>query len=112
MLKAPGDASARIHLDDNYMKTQELSRRIYAVRDCFRNVVQVSFGTSEKCRSPGGRDGVASLGAMCSMVIGSAIQAEYDSNVPANGGDDDEYMAEEELMEFANEIYEAIPPPL
>lgn len=99
-----------MHPDEPYMKTLELSRKIYAIRDCFQNLVHVSFGTAAKSYSCGSGDEIASLGAICSMIIGSTIQAEYDSSVTANSGEDEDHIKEEELVELANEIYEAIPP--
>src|ERR1700691_1315290 len=79
ILQPPGNVGIRIHLDDDYMRTVELARRIYPVRDCFRNVVQVTFGTA----GTNGSRGIPSLGEMCSMVIGATIQTEFDENVAA-----------------------------
>lgn len=109
MLQPPGGAGVRIHLDEHYMKSLELSRRLYAVRDCFRNLVLTTFGTSARSSRRTGANGVASLAAMCSMVIGEAIQAECTTNTAAKELDDEERMDDEEIMEMTNEIYEAVP---
>jgi hypothetical protein len=90
------------------MKAVGLARRIYAVRDCFRNVIQVAFGVDVK--QPGGdAQAIPSLAAMCSMVIGTAIQAQFDFDSAAKTDTHNDYLEEEEVIELTNEIYEAVP---
>ncbi|KIM91977.1 hypothetical protein PILCRDRAFT_106881 [Piloderma croceum F 1598] len=109
LLQPPGNVGIRVHLDDDYMRTAELVRRLYSVRDCFKNVLQVAFGVeAEKPARRGGKD-IPTLGAMCSTVIGTTIQVQFDENAAAKTEGDDDYMEEEEVMALANEIYEAVP---
>jgi hypothetical protein len=109
LLQPPGNVGIRVHLDDDYMRTVELARRLYAVRDCFKNVLQVAFGVdAEQPARRSGKD-IPTLGAMCSIVIGTTIQVQFDENAVAKAEGDDDYMEEEEVMALANEIYEAVP---
>jgi hypothetical protein len=110
-IQPPGNIGIRIHLDDDYIRAAELARRIYAIRDCFRNVVQVSFGVGV------GVNGsyrhalrIPSLAAMCAIVIGTTIQAEFDEIVAAKAANYNDHLDSDEVMELAYGMYEAIPP--
>jgi len=108
-LQPPGNVGVRIHPDDDFQKIMQVARKVYAVRDCFRNIVQVACGVgAKKCHCDDG-EGIPTLGAMCSMVIGTSIQAEFDDNIVAKGEDNDDYMEDDEVMELVNDIYEAVP---
>lgn len=101
ILQPPENAVLRLNLDT---KSLELSRKIYAVRDCFRNVVQAVAGPQTR-KAPTGRGcRVLGLAAMCSIVVGQNMQPESDEEA-------DEPVEEEEMLELVNELYEAIPPP-
>jgi hypothetical protein len=108
-LQPPRNVGVRIHLDDDFQKIMEVARKVYAVRDCFRNIVQVAFGVAAKKYHCDDGEGIPTLGAMCSMVIGTSIQAEFDDNIVAKGEDNDGYMEDDEVMELVNDIYEAVP---
>lgn len=95
-------------LSEDCMRTLDLSRSIYAVRDCFRNVIEVSFGARSKVSMRKNNDSIPSLGAMCSMIIGTTIQEEHDS-FSAKGREEADYMDDEAVLELSNETYEAIP---
>lgn len=90
------------------MRTMELARRIFAVRDCFKNIIQVSFNAGGKSSIRRDRQSIPSLAEFCSMVIGSTIQDEFDT-FSAKGRDDSDFMGEDEVLDIANEIYEAVP---
>ena len=109
LLQPPGNIGIRIHLDDDYVREMELARRIYAVRDCFKNVLQVAFGLEAEKTAGRDGEGIPTLRAMCSMIIGATIQAQFDQNAAAKTEGDEDYMEEEEVMELANEVYEVIP---
>lgn len=101
LLQSPIGAVSKLHVDENYIQTLALSGAIYGVRDCFKNLVQVAVGASDK------PSGIASLGAICSMVIGNTLQVENDSRITAMG--DNDHLDDEEIMEIVNNVYEAIP---
>lgn len=109
LLQPPGNVGIRIHLDDDYMRTVELVRRLYALRDCFKNILQVAFGVETEKPARRGEKDIPTLGAMCSTVIGATIQVQFEENAVAKSEGDDDYMEEEEVMALANEIYEAVP---
>lgn len=90
------------------MQSMEVARRIYAVRDCFRNIIQVSFGAGSKSSAVRNQQSIPSLAEFCSMVIGSTIQDEFDA-FSAKARDDSDFMGEDEVLDVANGIYEAVP---
>lgn len=52
---------------------------------------------------------IPSLAAMCAIVIGTTIQAEFDEIVAAKTADYDDHLDSDEVIELAYEMYEAIP---
>jgi hypothetical protein len=90
----------------------ELSRKIYAVRNAFRNIVQAAYGSSAARRSIGketkGVQRVLSLTAMCASVVGAGIQEEVDAQRD-EGGEMGENEEDEEEMEIVNEMYDYVP---
>lgn len=90
------------------MRTMELARRIFAVRDCFKNIIQVSFSAGSESAIRRDQQSIPSLAEFCSMVIGSTIQDEFDE-FSAKGRDDSDFMGEDEVLDIANGIYEAVP---
>lgn len=93
---------------DDCLHTLELARRIYAVRDCFKNIIQVSFSSGNKFGIRRDQQSVPSLAEFCSMVIGSTIQDEFDE-WSAKCRDDSDYLEDDEVLDMLNGIYEAVP---
>ncbi|KAF9245001.1 hypothetical protein BU15DRAFT_71351 [Melanogaster broomeanus] len=83
----------KLSLDRSSADEFELSRRIYAVCDAFRNIAQVAYGHARTERVP-------SLAAMCTLIIGQ--------NMPITNSDGS--TDEEDIMEVVDNIYDAIPP--
>lgn len=106
LLRPPSGLGARTHLDENAIKSLELSRAIYDVRDCFRNLTRAVLGT-EGLRAD--YSGGISLAAMCSRKIGQTIQAEFNDNLAARVDKHENAMDDDEQMELTIEIYEAVP---
>ncbi|KII92238.1 hypothetical protein PLICRDRAFT_172352 [Plicaturopsis crispa FD-325 SS-3] len=102
LLREPKDLAALLYSDKDRAARIEMSRKIYAVRDCFRNVLHVAFGSDAPQRR------VPSLSALCAGIVGENIQPEV-------GTEDDEDCAradhdlDAELTETINELYEAVP---
>jgi hypothetical protein len=76
----------------------ELSRRIHAVCDAFKNIAHVVYGQPCSQRIP-------SLAAMCTLVIGGNMPAENFDNVDSGEDSTDE----NDLLDVDG-IYEAVPP--
>ena len=106
LLQPPNRFVARTRLDENTIKFLDLSRAIYDVRDCFRNLTRAVLGIEGL-----GADysGGVSLAAMCSRTIGQTIQAEFDTELASRVNKHENAMDEHEEMELAIEIYEAVP---
>lgn len=105
VLPHPESIKLRPQLHKSYTETLELSRKLYAVRDCFRRIVQVAFGAEallEGSARGGPRSRVLSLSAMCSIVVGQNI-ADYTEET-------DEFdMDNGESIEIINELHEWVP---
>lgn len=85
-------------VDKHSTDASELSRKVYAVRDCFRDIL-LATGQRDKLESGGGPVRIVRLAEMCSMVIGDTIEDEG-----ATTNEEKETMAE-----FADGIYDVIP---
>ena len=88
----------KLTLDSRSAEEFELSRRIHAVCDTFKNIALVAYGKPCSQRIP-------SLAAMCTLVIGGSMSAE---NFDAIHSGQDSTDANDLLDVDA--IYEAVPP--
>lgn len=97
----PSSAGSRkLTLDRGFTDEFELSRRIHAVCDAFRNVAHVAYGNPCTKQIP-------SLAAICALVTGENIPI-----VGANVSEDDsseESADEEDKMKVVDDIYDSIP---
>ena len=93
VLQPPMNAGARIHFDKHRIESLEISRKVYAVRDCFQGIVSKTHRNETA-----GMRRVMSLAAICSIVVGENVQYEVDMN------NDDM-----EDVNVFNDIYEAVP---
>lgn len=77
ILPPPDTVGIRIHLDKQHVKTLELSRRVYTVRDCFRNFLAKVLGNNNSPqRVP---DRVITLADLCATIVGNRLDAESDN---------------------------------
>jgi hypothetical protein len=97
ILQPPGSIHARTHFLKNGTERLEMSRRVYAIRDSFREIVVKTKPQNGQHGS--GKNSVMSLSAMCSSVIGRNMQYE------AHEETDDDM----EGTNFVNELYDAVP---
>lgn len=95
-LQPPMDMGSRIHFDKHHIESLEMSRKLYAVRDCFQEIV--SKTGRKNIATTGTRRSVMSLAAICSVLVGENMPSEVDVN-----SDD---VEDENLV---NDIYEAVP---
>ena len=98
---------ARLHLDRAIVENMQLSKRIYEVRDAFKNIVQSSFGSvSEDAPS---RSRMHTLASLCARLIGEHIQSEMD----ASSSENPEVESQEEdavRSQVMDELYESVLP--
>ena len=105
ILQSLDKLGSRLHLDRAIVENMQLSKRIYEVRDAFKNIVQAAFGaTSEELHrlSP-----VESLTSICARVIGEHVQSEMDASledVPDVDGEEDSVRSK-----AMDDIYESVP---
>ncbi|KAK0213022.1 hypothetical protein DFS33DRAFT_90051 [Desarmillaria ectypa] len=99
LLPPPNSASSRLIFDRNSGAVVELSRKIYAVRDAFRDLV---LNTRPSDRKSFGAGLPITLAALCATVIGENMEHRDGQNVQG------ELDTEEDTVEL---LYEAVPPP-
>ncbi|KAK2467805.1 hypothetical protein APHAL10511_000100 [Amanita phalloides] len=73
LIPPPDSDGSRIHFDKHRLSTLELSRRLYSVRDCFRDILAKILG--KKIIS---KHRVVSLADLCATVVGSRLHEESD----------------------------------
>ncbi|KAF6760038.1 hypothetical protein DFP72DRAFT_883009 [Ephemerocybe angulata] len=89
----PDKYASKAHFSQGYKGSLELIRRIYAVRDAFRNVV-----------ARGGKpDRLPTLSSLCARVIGHNM---YGWEEPPEEEEED---SESEAADFVDQMYEAVP---
>jgi len=99
VLQPPMDMSARIHFDKHRIDSLEMSRKVYAVRDCFHDIVsKTGKHRAGTAAMTGTQQFAMSLAAICSIVVGKNMQCGAEEN-----SDDIEDA------NLVNDIYEAIP---
>ena len=103
-----------------------LSKKIYGIRDAFRNVINIAFGcgpdephsrtsassamsADHTASSSKGR--VVSLAGLCAIVVGKELGVSQggDRDDGEESTDDEECGDEEEGTEWVDEIYEEVP---
>lgn len=107
LLQPPESFRSKVQLDRKYI---ELSRNIYAVRDSFKNVVQVAFGDDRRTSvlpAPQ-KTNVLSLSALCCVVVGRELATDRDTTGEKDEEDSDEEAAEE-TSSWMDELYDAVP---
>lgn len=104
ILQTPQHLVSRVHLDRHSLGNLDLSRKIYAVVDAFKNVLQASFGAE---RDEGEKKAFLSLTDICAAVVGENVQAEVEWT--AEDDDDEEDIEEDAERAIVDDIYEAVP---
>ncbi|KAI0661124.1 hypothetical protein C8Q70DRAFT_911246 [Cubamyces menziesii] len=96
----------RLHLDRAIVENMQLSKRIYEVRDAFRNIVQASASSfSNNEESDKGQ--ILPLTAICARLIGEHVQSEVKATAEEMA---DERGREDGLAAQAmDELYEQVP---
>ena len=105
ILQSLDKLGARLHLDRAIVQNMQLSKRIYEVRDAFKNIVQSS---SDGPRDPSeATTWTPSLTSICARIVGRLAQAEADAAVCE---DPDSEGREDDIRSCAtDELYENVP---
>ncbi|KAH0827572.1 hypothetical protein J3R83DRAFT_4295 [Lanmaoa asiatica] len=90
----------KLALDRHSADEFELSRRIHAVCDAFKNIAHVAYGQPRSER-------ILSLAAMCTLVVGENMPAANSDSTSVDSGED---STEENDVLDVDGIYEAVPP--
>jgi hypothetical protein len=100
LLAHPNSSSNRVYFSQADIENQALAKRIYAIRDAFRDIVvksdtEHSIQTVHALRVP-------RLAELCANIIGADLEAEPDS-------EDEESLQDVEFDNRAEELYEFVP---
>lgn len=102
ILQTPQHLVSRVHLDRHSLGNLDLSRKIYAVVDAFKNVLQASFGAERDAEE---KKCFLSLTDICAAVVGENVQAE----VEWSAEEEDDNAVEDAERAIVEDIYEAVP---
>ena len=104
ILQSLDKLGARLHLDRAIVQNMQLSKRIYEVRDAFKNIVQSSDGPRDPSQETTWK---LSLTSICARIVGELAQSEADAAVCE---DPDSEGRENEIRSRAtDELYENVP---
>lgn len=109
VLPPPDKLASHLYFSQEYKGFLELARRVYALRDAFKNIVVragLSGPTPNHASLP---TRIVPLSALCAQIIGQNLQ---DWEEPSDGSDSD--VEERESLysariSYADEMYEAVP---
>lgn len=96
----PSAGTKKLTVDGRSADEFELSRRIHAVCNAFKNVAHVAYGQPCTERIP-------SLAEMCSLVVGENMPAANSDSTLVDSGED---STNQNLILDVDGIYEAVPP--
>lgn len=114
IIPAPEKLSALFKLDRTSRGKLELSKRIYDVRDAFKNILQTALQPSPvvkrssgfgHAQAPEGR--IRSLAALCAATVGKNIEDQVQLAKEENEGPDQD---DDEQLKVMDTLYEAIYP--
>ncbi|KAH9894948.1 hypothetical protein C8Q73DRAFT_730034 [Cubamyces lactineus] len=98
----------RLHLDRAIIENMQLSKRIYEVRDAFRNIVQAGAATPPSTEDSHERR-VLPLTAICARLVGEHVQSEVRATAEEVA---EEHGREDGLAaQVIDELYEQLPTP-
>ncbi|KAG8213759.1 hypothetical protein J3R82DRAFT_10468 [Butyriboletus roseoflavus] len=96
----PSVGTKKLGIDSHSADEFELSRRIHAVCDAFKNIVHGAY--SQPCT-----ERIPSLAAMCSLVVGENMPAANSDSTLIDSGEDS--TNQNDLLDVDG-VYEAVPP--
>ena len=105
ILQSLDKLGTRLHLDRAIVENMQLSRRIYEVRDAFKNIVQSTFGTPTEAAMVASR--VMPLAGICARFVGEHIQSEIAASL--DGDSNDENREDDIRSNVMDDLYEQVP---
>ncbi|KAI0745093.1 hypothetical protein C8Q76DRAFT_851927, partial [Earliella scabrosa] len=105
ILQSLDKLGTRLHLDRAIVENMQLSRRIYEVRDAFKNIVQSTFGTPTEGAMVASR--VMPLAGTCARLVGEHIQSEIAASL--DGDSNDENREDDIRSNVMDDLYEQVP---
>ncbi|EAU91354.2 hypothetical protein CC1G_07389 [Coprinopsis cinerea okayama7 len=99
ILPPPDKLASQLYFSQEYRGSLELARRVYAVRDAFKNIVVKAKNANVSTR-------VIPLTALCAITIGQNLQ-EWEE--PDDQDDDQQQQDASNDISYADEMYEAVP---
>lgn len=97
-LEAPSNIGVRIHFHKDTVQSLELSKRIYAIRDCYSDLI--SKMDRPRAKEDANLPTLPSLTSLCSVILGAQISC-----------DEEEFPESECSLDISEVLYDAIPPP-
>ncbi|TFK88747.1 hypothetical protein K466DRAFT_546601 [Polyporus arcularius HHB13444] len=105
ILQSLDKLGSRLHFDRAIVENMQLSKRIYEVRDAFKNIVQSTSGLPKPDSPVLSR--ILPLAGICARVVGEHVEVEMKASL----GDlsDDEGGQDEIRSQIMDELYEQVP---
>ncbi|EKM54089.1 uncharacterized protein PHACADRAFT_196521 [Phanerochaete carnosa HHB-10118-sp] len=111
VIPPPEKLSVLSKLDRSSREKLELSRRIYDVRDAFRNILQATLtsgtGSRRSTPQPSGEKHARSLAAMCASIVGSNLEDQIRMSAEEREGEE---ANDEEDQDILDSLYDAVYP--
>ena len=105
ILQSLDKLGSRLHFDRAIVENMQLSKRIYEVRDAFKNIVQSTFGAEKDVAEEPST--VTPLSSICARLVGEHIQSEMDASLEAcSDAEGREDVIRNSVMD---DLYEQVP---
>ncbi len=107
ILQSLDNFGTRLHLDRAIIENMQLSKRIYEVRDAFRNIVQSVLGPAPSFDNEE-RGRVLTLTSICSRLIGEHVQSEIEAAF--DDLRDSDVLEDGRGTQAMDDLYDQVPP--
>ncbi|RPD63725.1 hypothetical protein L227DRAFT_650734 [Lentinus tigrinus ALCF2SS1-6] len=101
ILQSLDKLGARLHFDRSIVENMQLSKRIYEVRDAFKNIVQSTFGPPHSAAGTPSR--ILTLAGICARVVGEHVEVEMNTSLQVSDAED------EVRGQIMDALYEEVP---
>ncbi|KAL1942773.1 hypothetical protein VTO73DRAFT_5013 [Trametes versicolor] len=107
ILQSLDNFGTRLHLDRAIIENMQLSKRIYEVRDAFRNIVQSVLGPAPSIDHEE-RGRVPALTSICARLIGEHVQSEIEAAF--DDLRDSDVLEDDRGTQAMDDLYDQVPP--
>ncbi|EIW63178.1 uncharacterized protein TRAVEDRAFT_69277 [Trametes versicolor FP-101664 SS1] len=107
ILQSLDNFGTRLHLDRAIIENMQLSKRIYEVRDAFRNIVQSVLGPAPSLDHEE-RGRVLDLTSICARLIGEHVQSEIEAAF--DDLRDSDVLEDDRGTQAMDDLYDQVPP--